>query len=74
MSENNFVDYIRIFCRSGKGGKGSAHLRTEKFIAKGGPDGGDGGQGGHVILKGNSQLMDLAASAVQETYFCRSCR
>jgi GTPase len=59
MSENNFVDYIRIFCRSGKGGKGSAHLRTEKFIAKGGPDGGDGGQGGHVILRGNSQLWTL---------------
>jgi GTP-binding protein len=59
MSDSNFVDYIRIFCRSGRGGKGSAHLRTEKFIAKGGPDGGDGGQGGHVILRGNSQLWTL---------------
>jgi GTP-binding protein len=59
MADSNFVDYIRIFCRSGKGGAGSAHLRTEKFIAKGGPDGGDGGQGGHVILRGNTQLWTL---------------
>jgi GTPase len=59
MADSNFVDFIRIFCRSGRGGKGSAHLRTEKFIAKGGPDGGDGGQGGHVILRGNHQLWTL---------------
>jgi GTPase len=59
MSETNFVDYIRIFCRSGRGGKGSAHLRREKFIPKGGPDGGDGGRGGHIILRGNSQLWTL---------------
>jgi GTP-binding protein len=57
--ENNFVDYIKIFCRSGRGGKGSAHLRREKFIPKGGPDGGDGGRGGHIILRGNSQLWTL---------------
>jgi GTP-binding protein len=59
MSESNFVDYIRIFCRSGRGGKGSAHLRREKFIPKGGPDGGDGGRGGHIILRGNTQLWTL---------------
>lgn len=57
--ETNFVDYIKIFCRSGKGGKGSAHLRREKFVPKGGPDGGDGGRGGHILLRGNSQLWTL---------------
>lgn len=55
----NFIDYIKIYCRSGKGGAGSAHLRREKFVPKGGPDGGDGGRGGHVIIKGNSQLWTL---------------
>jgi len=59
MAGSNFVDYVKIFCRSGKGGAGSAHLRREKFIPKGGPDGGDGGRGGHVILRGNSQLWTL---------------
>jgi GTPase len=59
MAESNFVDYIKIFCRSGRGGKGSAHLRREKFIPKGGPDGGDGGRGGHIILRGNTQLWTL---------------
>lgn len=59
MSESNFVDYIKIFCRSGRGGKGSAHLCREKFNPKGGPDGGDGGRGGHVILRGNSHLWTL---------------
>ena len=59
MAESNFVDYVKIFCRSGNGGAGSAHLRTEKFVPKGGPDGGDGGRGGHIILKGNSQLWTL---------------
>lgn len=59
MSESNFVDHIKIFCRSGKGGKGSAHLSREKFNPKGGPDGGDGGRGGHVILRGNSHLWTL---------------
>ncbi len=59
MSGSNFVDYVKIYCRSGKGGAGSAHLRREKFIPKGGPDGGDGGRGGHVILRGNSQLWTL---------------
>ena len=59
MSNANFVDYVKIFCRSGKGGGGSAHLRRDKLTSKGGPDGGDGGRGGHVILKGNSQLWTL---------------
>jgi len=49
-----FVDYVKIHCQSGHGGAGSAHLRREKYIAKGGPDGGDGGRGGHVIMKGNA--------------------
>lgn len=59
MSGSNFVDYVKIYCRSGSGGPGSAHLRREKFIPKGGPDGGDGGRGGHIILKGNSQMWTL---------------
>lgn len=59
MSGSNFVDYIKIYCRSGKGGAGSAHLRREKFEPKGGPDGGDGGRGGHIILKGNDQMWTL---------------
>jgi GTP-binding protein len=59
MPGSNFVDYVKIYCRSGNGGPGSAHLRREKFIQKGGPDGGDGGRGGHIILKGNSQMWTL---------------
>lgn len=59
MGETSFVDYVKIFCRSGKGGSGSAHLRREKFNPKGGPDGGDGGRGGNIILRGNSQLWTL---------------
>ncbi len=59
MSNKNFVDYVKICCRSGKGGGGSAHLRREKFVEKGGPDGGDGGRGGHVIIRGNAQLWTL---------------
>jgi GTP-binding protein len=55
----NFIDHIRIECRSGKGGKGSSHLRREKYMPKGGPDGGDGGRGGHVIVRGNTQLWTL---------------
>ena len=55
----NFVDYVKIHCRSGRGGSGSAHLRREKYNAKGGPDGGDGGRGGHVILKGNENMWTL---------------
>lgn len=59
MADTNFVDYVKIFARSGKGGAGSTHLRREKFAPKGGPDGGDGGRGGHVIIKGDAQLWTL---------------
>jgi len=59
MTEGNFADYIKIFASSGKGGKGSVHLHREKFIQKGGPDGGDGGRGGHVIVRGNSNMWTL---------------
>lgn len=59
MAESNFVDYVKIFCRSGNGGNGSVHFRRDKFVAKGGPDGGNGGRGGHIILRGNKQLWTL---------------
>lgn len=59
MSGSNFVDYVKIYCRSGKGGPGSTHFHREKFIPKGGPDGGDGGRGGHIILRGNKNLWTL---------------
>jgi len=59
MTEGNFVDYVKINVASGNGGSGSKHFRREKYITKGGPDGGDGGRGGHVILKGNKNLWTL---------------
>ena len=59
MADSNFVDYVKICCRSGKGGAGSAHFRREKFVPRGGPDGGDGGRGGHIILRGNKQMWTL---------------
>lgn len=59
MTEGNFVDYIKIYASSGKGGRGSAHLHREKYITKGGPDGGDGGRGGHIILRGNKDMWTL---------------
>ena len=59
MTEGNFVDYIKVFAASGKGGKGSVHLHREKYITKGGPDGGDGGRGGHVILRGDKNMWTL---------------
>ena len=59
MTEGNFVDYVKMYVSSGNGGKGSAHLHREKYIAKGGPDGGDGGRGGHVIVRGKSNLWTL---------------
>lgn len=59
MASDNFVDYVKIHCKSGNGGGGSAHFRREKYIPQGGPDGGDGGRGGHIILRGNSQLWTL---------------
>lgn len=59
MADTNFVDYVKICCRSGKGGAGSVHFHRDRTTAKGGPDGGDGGRGGHVILRGNAQLWTL---------------
>jgi len=59
MTEGNFVDYIKVYASSGKGGKGSVHLHREKYITKGGPDGGDGGRGGHIILRGDKNKWTL---------------
>ncbi len=59
MADSNFVDYVKICCRSGKGGAGSMHFHRDRHTAKGGPDGGDGGRGGHVILRGNAQMWTL---------------
>ena len=59
MTDGNFIDYIKIYAASGKGGQGSMHLHREKFIEKGGPDGGDGGRGGHIILRGNKGMWTL---------------
>lgn len=59
MASDNFVDYVKIHCKSGNGGGGSRHMRREKYIPKGGPDGGDGGRGGHVIIRGNKQMWTL---------------
>ena len=59
MASSNFIDYVKINCRSGHGGAGSLHFRREKHVPKGGPDGGDGGRGGHIILRANSQLWTL---------------
>ena len=59
MAVSNFIDYVKILCRSGNGGAGSAHLHRDKFTRKGGPDGGDGGRGGHIYLRGNEQLWTL---------------
>ena len=59
MAESNFIDYVKIFCASGHGGPGSTHLHRAKYVPKGGPDGGDGGRGGHIILKANPQKWTL---------------
>ena len=59
MNEANFIDYVKINCRSGRGGQGSVHFRREKFVPKGGPDGGDGGRGGDIILRGNRNIWTL---------------
>lgn len=59
MPESNFIDYVKIFCASGHGGAGSVHLHRAKYIPKGGPDGGDGGRGGHIILRANAQFWTL---------------
>ena len=59
MAGSNFVDYVKIHCKSGKGGAGSSHFYRDRTTAKGGPDGGDGGRGGHIILRGNKQFWTL---------------
>jgi GTP-binding protein len=59
MADSNFIDYVKIYCRSGNGGPGSTHMRREKYVPKGGPDGGDGGRGGHIILRANPQFWTL---------------
>ena len=66
---SNFIDYVKINCRSGKGGAGSVHFRREKFVPKGGPDGGDGGRGGHVIVRANPQLWTLLHLKYQKHIF-----
>jgi GTP-binding protein len=72
MPSSNFVDYVKIYCRSGKGGPGSAHFRREKFEPKGGPDGGDGGRGGHIILRGNDQMWTLLHLKYQRHIFAEN--
>lgn len=69
MASSNFVDYVKIFCRSGAGGPGSAHFRREKFVPFGGPDGGDGGRGGSVLLKGDRQYWTLLHLKYQRHVF-----
>ena len=59
MSGSNFIDYVKIYYKSGRGGRGSTHLLRNRMTSKGGPDGGDGGRGGHVIVKGNAQMWTL---------------
>ncbi len=72
MAGSNFVDYVKIFARSGNGGSGSAHFRREKFVAFGGPDGGDGGRGGNIILRGNSQFWTLIHLKYQRHVFAEN--
>ena len=60
MADSNFVDYVKIYCRSGKGGRGSMHLRHVKYQPNGGPDGGDGGNGGSIYLRGNHNYCVMA--------------
>ena len=72
MASSNFVDYVKIFCRSGNGGAGSAHFRREKFVAFGGPDGGDGGAGGSIILRGNKQYWTLIHLKYQRHLFAEN--
>ena len=69
MAESNFIDYVKIMCRSGKGGAGSVHLHRAKYVPKGGPDGGDGGNGGSVILRGNRNLWTLIHLKYQRHIF-----
>jgi len=69
MAGSNFVDYVKIFCRSGAGGAGSVHFRREKFVAMGGPDGGDGGRGGNIIMRGDNQYWTLIHLKYQRHLF-----
>jgi GTP-binding protein len=69
VKNSNFVDYVKIFCRSGKGGAGSSHFRRDKLTAKGGPDGGDGGHGGNIVVKGNKQMWTLLHLKYQKHIF-----
>lgn len=69
MASTNFIDYVKIFCRSGKGGAGSMHFHRAKYVPKGGPDGGDGGRGGHIILRGNRNLWTLLHLKYQKHLF-----
>lgn len=69
MADSNFIDYVKILCRSGKGGAGSRHFHRAKYIPKGGPDGGDGGRGGHIILKGNRNMWTLLPLRYQRHIF-----
>ena len=69
MAESNFIDYVKILCRSGKGGAGSRHFYRAKYVPKGGPDGGDGGRGGHIILRGSSHMWTLLPLRYQRHIF-----
>ncbi|MAD50459.1 MAG: GTPase ObgE [Flavobacteriales bacterium] len=69
VKNSNFVDYVKIFCRSGKGGAGSTHFLRDRNTAKGGPDGGDGGHGGHIIIQGNEQMWTLLHLKYQKHLF-----
>lgn len=71
MAATNFVDYVKIYCRSGAGGPGSTHLHRDKMTAKGGPDGGDGGRGGACDIKRQSKLLDVDPFKIPAAYFCR---
>ena len=72
IKNSNFVDYVKIFCRSGKGGAGSTHFRRDKSTAKGGPDGGDGGNGGNIIIKGNSNMWTLLHLRYKKHIVCKN--
>ena len=69
MAESNFIDYVKIVCRSGRGGRGMAHLHRAKYIPNGGPDGGDGGKGGDIILRGNRNYWTLLHLKYQRHIF-----
>lgn len=69
MADSNFIDYVKILCRSGKGGAGSRHFHRAKYVPKGGPDGGDGGRGGHIILRGNRNMWTLLHLRYQRHIF-----